>query len=339
MLCCNDVDIPVGTCIKTGMLNKNGGFENECIIVRQTPNSFFMVSPSSQQTRIYEWMSNNLPSDHASIKLSDETSMYTVINVVGPKAYRLMSELTNSDVNLPPFRYKKVNVGYASDVMLMSYTHTGEPGYCLYVPSEYALHLYDELLSVGVDYGARDCGTLVQKFMRIERFIPLMGDELSSVVTPIEAGLERYVNFAKKEAFIGKEALMKQKVEGIKKRLVMFLLEDLSIDENIWAWGSEPIYRNSEFVGTVTSAGYGFTNEKLVCLGFIRKPENDTNKNLNDDYVMEEGSLYHIEIAGRLFSATPYVNVPPSLAELENEQRAQSSSYRPSSVFNVKKRQ
>lgn len=335
-LCCNDVDIPIGTCIKTGMLNESGGFENECTLVRQTLNSFFMVSPSSQQTRIYEWMENNL--EDSSVKLSDETSMYTVLNVVGPKAFRLMSELTNSDVNLPPFRYKKVNVGYASDVMLMSLTHTGETGYCLYVPSEYALHLYDEIMKLGVDYGAKDCGTLTQKFMRIERFIPLMGDELSSVVTPLEAGLENCVNFDKKSDFIGRDALIKQRQNGIKKRLVMFLLEDHNIDDNIWAWGSEPIYRNSEYVGTVTSAGYGFTSNKLVCLGFIRMPENQRNENITKEFIMDKSSLYHIDIAGRLFSATPYLDVPPHL-ELREKERAASGSYRPSAVFNVKKRQ
>jgi pyruvate dehydrogenase phosphatase regulatory subunit len=252
----------------------------------------------------------------------------------------LMSELTNSDVNLPPFRYKKVNVGYASDVMLMSYTHTGEPGYCLYVPSEYALHLYSEIMARGVDYGAKDCGTLTQKFMRIERFIPLMGDELNSVITPLEAGLESYVNFDKKENFIGKEALLKQKHDGIKKRLVMFLLEDHNIDENIWAWGYEPIYRNSEYVGTVTSAGFGFTSNKIVCLGYIKKPESEKNENVTLEYITDEPALYHIEIAGRLFSATPYTSVPSFLEQREKEQRAASSSYRPSSaVFNVKKRQ
>lgn len=317
------------------MLNKHGGFENECIIVRQTLNSFFMVSPSSQQTRIYEWMSNNV--DDSSIKLSDQTSMYTVINVVGPKSLMLMSELTNSNVDLPPFRYMKVNVGYASDVMLMSYTHTGEPGYCLYVPSEYALHLYDEIMSRGVDYGAKDCGTLTQKFMRIERFIPLMGDELNSVVTPLEAGLEKYVNFNKKENFIGKDALLRQKQNGIKQRLVMFLIEDINIDENIWAFGSEPIYRNSEFVGTTTSAGFGFTSNKIVCLGFIRKPANQKDDIITEDYIMEEGSLYHIDIAGRLFSATPYLAVPPALEQREKELRAASTSYKPSAIFNVKR--
>lgn len=336
-LCCNDVDIPVGTCIKTGMLNSNGGFENECLIVRQTSSSFFMVSPSSQQTKIFEWMENN--GRDSSIKLSDETSMYTVLNVVGPKAFRLMSELTNSDVNLPPMRYKKVNVGYASDVMLMSYTHTGESGYCLYVPSEYALHLYDEIMKIGVDYGAKDCGTYTQKFMRIERFIPLMGDELNSVVTPLEAGFDDFVKFDKKIDFIGRDALVKQRKEGIKKRLVMFLLEDHNIDENIWAWGSEPIFRDSEYVGTVSSAGYGFTSNKIVCLGFIKMPQQQKNQNITEEFIMDKNCVYHVEIAGRLFAATPYLNVPPFVEQREIEQRAASANYRPSAVFNVKKRQ
>lgn len=106
-----------------------------------------MVSPSNQQTRIYQWMSQHLPRD-GSVCLNDVTSMYTVINVVGPKSAQLMGELSNSNINLSPFTYKKVNVGYASDVMVMSFTHTGEPGYCLFVPSEYALHVYDRLMTV-----------------------------------------------------------------------------------------------------------------------------------------------------------------------------------------------
>lgn len=109
--------------------------------------SFFMVSPTSQQTRVYEWMSRNLPLSRHVI-LNDVTSMYTVINVVGPKSKELLTELSNSSMELAPFSYKKVNMGYASDVMVMSFTHTGEPGYCLYIPSEYALHVYHKLMTV-----------------------------------------------------------------------------------------------------------------------------------------------------------------------------------------------
>lgn len=199
-------------------------------------------------------------------------------------------------------------------------------------PSEYALHLYEEIMKTGLDYGAKDCGTITQKFMRIERFIPLMGDELSSVITPLEAGLDEFVNFEKKD-FIGKEALLKQKAEGIKKRLVMFLLDDHVIDEHIWAFGSEPIYRNSEYVGTITSAGYGFTSNKICCLGFIRKPENEKDEIITNDYILDKSALYHVDIAGRLFSATPYLEVPSFLEAQGKEQRAARSA-----VFKVKKR-
>jgi len=67
--------------------------------------SFFMVSPTSQQTRVYEWMRSHLPSD-SSVTLKDLTSMYTVINVVGEKASQLLSELSNTEFNLLPFTYK-----------------------------------------------------------------------------------------------------------------------------------------------------------------------------------------------------------------------------------------
>lgn len=109
-----------------------------------------MVSPTSQQTRVYEWMKRNLPTK-TTVDLNDVTSMYTVLNVVGPKSNELLSELSNSDLKVAPFSYIKVNVGYASDVMVMSFTHTGEPGYCLYIPSEYALHVYYKLMTVSTN--------------------------------------------------------------------------------------------------------------------------------------------------------------------------------------------
>lgn len=123
-ICSNDIDIACGSIIQTGMQNEQGGYENDCMVVRQEPNCFFIVSPSSLQTKTFEWMSNYLPSSSvhskSSIKLTDLTSMFTVINVVGPKSQKLLSELSNSDINLTPFMYKKVNIGYASDVMVMS---------------------------------------------------------------------------------------------------------------------------------------------------------------------------------------------------------------------------
>lgn len=91
--------------------------------------------------------------------------------------------------------------------------------------------------------------------MRIERFIPFWAEELTSFTTPFEAGNGYKVRLDKKEDFIGKVALKRQKIEGITKQLVFFHLNDIDPDSDIWPWGGEPIYRNDEFVGTVTSAG------------------------------------------------------------------------------------
>ncbi|XP_044741154.1 pyruvate dehydrogenase phosphatase regulatory subunit, mitochondrial-like [Chrysoperla carnea] len=311
-LCSNDVDIPVGSITHTGMQNERGGYENDCMLVRQDENNFFMVSPSSQQTRIYEWMSQNLPFKH-SISLNDVTSMYTVINTVGPKASALLNELSSSELSLGPYRYRKCNIGYASDVMVMAFTHTGEPGYCLYVPSEYALHVYEKLITVGKDYGVRDVGTLAQRWMRIEKFIPFWAEELTSFTTPFEAGLDYTVKL-QKEFFIGKDALVNQKKFGVKRRLVLFHLNDIDPESDIWPWGGEPLYRNDKYVGTVTSAGYGFQTDKLVCLGYIcRGKEYDgEDKTISNEYIISKDAVYEVDIAGHRFKATPHIH-PPAL--------------------------
>ncbi|KAK7864281.1 hypothetical protein R5R35_009540 [Gryllus longicercus] len=331
-VCSNDVNIPVGGIVHTGMQNERGGYENDCMLVRQAHNCYFMVSPTSQQTRIFEWMRRHLPTD-MSVSINDMTSMYTVINVVGPKSQELMAELSNSDMKLLPFTYKKVNVGYASDVMVMSFTHTGEPGYCLYIPSEYALHVYDRLMTVGHDFGARDVGCLTQRFMRIERFIPLWGEELTSLITPFEAGGGFRVKLDK-EYFIGKFALKRQKEQGVTKRLVYFTLDETDPDHHIWPWGGEPLYRNGEFVGTVTTAGYGFTLEKLICLGFIHHPGLSKASRpserliVTNDFIMDRSATYHIDLAGQRMPVKPHIHVPPfAMSSVDKPRR-----YRPTLV-------
>lgn len=291
------------------MHNVRGGYENDCMLVRQSPNSYFTVSPTSQQTRVFEWMKRNLQ-PKTPVVLNDVTSMYTVLNVVGPKAIELLSELSNSDFKMEPYTYMKVNVGYASDVMVLSFTHTGEPGYCLYIPSEYALHVYYKLMTVGNDYGVRDVGVLTQRFMRLERFIPFWAEELTSFTTPFEAGNDWTVRLNKRDHFIGKEALVQQKKTGVEKQLVFFRFNDIDPDVDIWPWGGEPLYRNNEFVGTVTSAGYGFSSNKLICLGFIRKPRKDKDKIVTSSYILAKDAVYEVDIAGHRFGATPYLQAP-----------------------------
>ena len=206
------------------MQNDGGGYENDCLLVRRDENSFFMVSRTQQQTRILEWMENHLPEDN-SVGLQDVTSMYTVLSLAGPKSKDLMEDLCEEKMDMIPFTYREVDVGYASGVMVMAVTNTGEPGYSLYIPSEFALQIYDNLMKVGRDYNIRNVGHLAMRFLRVEKFIPFWGEELSSVTTPIEVNRTFKVKLDK-PSFIGKDALLNQKEERIHQRLVQFHLEE-----------------------------------------------------------------------------------------------------------------
>ena len=317
-LCSNEVDVPVGGIIPTGMLNEGGGYENDCLLVRKDDDSFFMVSPTQQQTRILEWMENKLPEDN-SVALQDVTSMYTVLSLAGPKSKDLMEEMSGEDMTMDPFTFKEVNVGYASGIMVMAVTNTGEPGYSLYIPSEFALQIYDSLIKVGHNYGIKNVGQLAMRFLRIEKFIPFWAEELSAETTPNEVNRTFKVKFDK-ESFIGKDALLRQKKEGVIRRLVQFQLEDFDKDNDIWPWGGESVYRNGEFVGSVTSSAYGFTLNKMVALGFVKHP--DTLKGgktpVEADWINDKSAAWTIDIAGKMVSVSVHLH-PPKMPIISQE--------------------
>lgn len=310
-LCSNDLNIPVGSIVQTGMQNERGGFENDCVIVRRAENQYLMVSPTIQHTRIKDWVWRHLPLD-GSVRVSDVTSMYTVVNLVGPKSKELMAEVANTDLTLHPFTYKEVNVGYASGIMIMGFTNTGEPGYSLYVPSEYALHIYDRLMAAGRDYDLRNIGYFALRYLRIEKFIPFWAEELDSTTTPYEVNRGYKVKL-EKDYFMGKFALMKQHKNGVSRRLVLFMVEDHDLENEIWPWGREPIFRNGVRVGMTTSAGYSFTLERLVCMGFVQNDARNAEGErlpVNSEYVTGKGVQFEIDIAGRRYPLRASLHPP-----------------------------
>ena len=113
--------------------------------------------------------------------------------------------------------------------------------------------------------------------------------------------------------FIGYDALMKQRKEGIKKKLVQFLLEDHNHEEDIWPWGGEPIYRNGHFCGTTTSTAFGFTLNKHVCLGYVQDIDPVTKERgyVDNDFITK-GAKFEVNIAGKFFPAKASI-FPPAL--------------------------
>ncbi|GFX15529.1 pyruvate dehydrogenase phosphatase regulatory subunit, mitochondrial [Trichonephila clavipes] len=310
LLCSNDIDVPVGNIVSSGMQNDQGCYENDCLLLRRAHNCYFMMSPTAQQTRISEWMRRHMPKD-GSVSMSDVTSMYTVLNVVGPKSRELMSELTRTEMDIAGFTCKKINVGYAGEVLVMGFNNTGEPGYSLYIPSEYALHVYNNLLNAGKDYGIRNVGYYALRFLRIEKFIPFWAEELDSHTTPFEVGRGFKVKM-QKDYFLGKVALQQQLDQGLKRRLVHFQLENHDPETDIWAWGREPIYRNGHYVGKTTSSGYGFTLDRVICLGFVHNFDEKTGESqfVSTDFLTNDAH-FEIEIAGKRYPAKASLHAPP----------------------------
>uniref|UniRef100_A0A8C4RXS5 Pyruvate dehydrogenase phosphatase regulatory subunit n=1 Tax=Erpetoichthys calabaricus TaxID=27687 RepID=A0A8C4RXS5_ERPCA len=267
-LCANDLDVPVGHIVHTGMLNERGGYENDCSVVRLSKNSFFIISPTDQQLQLEDYFFLN--------KIWKNKMCFTALNLIGPRAMDVLSELSYVPMtpeHFPSLFCKEMSVGYANGIRVMSMTHTGEPGFMLYIPIEYALHVYNEIMSVGQKYGIRNSGYYALRSLRIEKFFAFWGQDLDSFTTPLECGREFRVKFDKGTEFIGRASLMKQRQEGVTRRFIMFVLEDHDTELDLWPWWGEPIYRNGELVGATSSSAYSYTLERHICLGFVQPPQ------------------------------------------------------------------
>lgn len=103
----------------------------------------------------------------------------------------------------------------------------------------------------------------------------------------------------------------RQKKEGVKKKLIQLLLEEHNLEEDIWPWGGEPIYRNNQFCGVTSSTAYGFTLDRHVCLGFVEDIDPATgDKNIiTNDFILKNAK-FEIDIAGKRFPAKANIYAP-----------------------------
>lgn len=323
-LCSNDVEIKIGDICHTGMQNEHhGGYENDCSLARLSENHYMMIAPTTQQTRCKAWIRRHLPKGKHSIHLNDVTSAYTAICIMGPFSRKLLSELTDTDLspkNFPFFTYKELDVGLANGVRTFNLTHTGELGYVLYIPNEFALHVYTQLWEKGQQYGINHCGYYAMRALRVEKFFAFWGQDLNTFTTPLECGRTWRVKFDKK--FIGHDALQKQKEEGVNRIYIQLLVEDHDVDIDIWPSGNEPIYRNGVLCGQTTTTSYGFTFLKQVCLGFVQNIAEDGQLlPVTHDYILN--GEFEIEICGIRFPCKINLhspNLPTLYPDQEREQ-------------------
>jgi 4-methylaminobutanoate oxidase (formaldehyde-forming) len=185
---------------------------------------------------------------------------------------------------------REIDLGLAR-VHAARMSYVGGPGIELYIPSECACHVYDTLAEAGAELGAADAGYYAIDALRIEAGRRAFGAELGPDETPLEAGLLHAVKFDKGD-FIGRDALLKQRESGARKRLAMLVLDD----PDAFPWGGEPVLRDGAPVGEVTSSGYSRKLGRAIVMTYVRGAAPVTR-----EHVLS--GTYEIDIAGTRFSA------------------------------------
>src|SRR4029077_20823278 len=162
--------VPVGNTVYTGLLNARGTYESDLTVARLAADRFLLVTGTAQATRDADWINRHLPDD-AHATLTDVTSAYAVIAVMGPRARELPTRLTKAPLGNDAFAFgaiREIGIGYAT-ALASRRTYVGELGWELYAPREYADGVYDALMEAGAALGARIAGNFVVESLRMEK--------------------------------------------------------------------------------------------------------------------------------------------------------------------------
>ena len=262
----NDVAVDPGAVVYSAMLNRRGGFESDLTVQRWDDETFMIITGSAQTTRDLTWIRSHLePGDR--VALVDVTSAWALLGVAGPNASALLDALCFEAADLSglaPYRHREAEIGYTR-VRVARQSYTGLPGFELLVPTDMAAGVHEGLHEAGAALNVADIGTLAVNSLRLERGFRSWGHELSPGVTPFEAGLARFVAFDKPGGFVGRDALVRRRVEPPARRLVRFTLPD---PEAI-PLGGEPLFLDTRPVGQITSTAFGYRAQRCIGLAYV----------------------------------------------------------------------
>ncbi|HXB49569.1 MAG TPA: FAD-dependent oxidoreductase [Streptosporangiaceae bacterium] len=301
-LCTNDVAVPPGRTVYTGMLNDRGTYESDITVTRLSATEFLLVASAATTERDADHIRRHLPPGNRAT-LTDVTSAYAVYGVMGPASRPLLSRLTRADLSEAGFPFgtsRLIDLGY-STVRATRITYVGELGWELCVPAEFAVGVYQDLMAVGADLGAVNAGYYAIESLRLEKGYRAFGRELTPDYNPVEAGLTFACKLGGSTGFLGREAVEKAKADGPRRRLVSVVLTD----PDAMMWGGELLLRNGEPAGQLTAAAWGETLGAAVGLAYLRDPAGEV---VTAGFV--KAGQYEVNIGGQLARAVVGLRPP-----------------------------
>jgi len=284
-LCANRVAKAPGTMTYTQLLNPRGGVECDLTVTRLDEDRFRLVTGTAFGNHDRAWILSHVRANDR-VVVDDVTSQFACFALWGPRARAILQSVTETDCSNDAFAYMKardLNVG-AAPCLAQRVTFVGELGWEIYCPSEYALVLWDTLMSAGRPHGLTPGGYKAIESLRLEKGYRVWGSDVTSIDTPFEAGLGFAVRMGKGD-FIGRDAL---EAAGAPTRCLVGLVLD---DPRVVALGSEPVRVDGRVVGRVTSGGYGYTVGHSIAYAYV--PADD----------VEEGRRVEVVVFGRVVGA------------------------------------
>ena len=306
----NDVAKPPGSLTYTQMLNARGGIECDLTVARLAEDQFYIVTGTGFATHDFNWIVRNIP-EGLDARLIDITSQNAVFSVMGPRARDVLQSLTRDDLSNAGFPFgacRQVFVA-TSPMLALRVTYVGELGWELHIPQEFAATVYDRIMEAGRPHGIANAGYRAIESLRLEKAYRAWGADIGPDHSPLMAGLGWAVKLRTKTPFLGREAIEAQRAKPLPRLLAGFTVDD----PDIILLGRETIFRNGKRVGWLSSAGWGYTVETNIGLGYVRDPDG-----VDAGYVMSGD--YELEVATARVKAKPFLKplYDPEMARIKS---------------------
>lgn len=259
-----DYSVPNGKIVYTQFLNSRGGIEADVTVTRLTETSYLVVTPAATRLADQTWMERH--KGDFNVVITDVTAGEGVLAVMGPNARKLLEKVSPADFGnaTNPFgTAQEIELGMGL-ARAHRVTYVGELGWEIYVSSDMAGHAFETLWDAGQDLGVKLCGMHMMDSCRIEKGFRHFGHDITCEDHVVDAGLGFAVKTDKAD-FIGKAAVLERKETGPKSRMVQFKLTD----PEPLLFHNEPVLRDGEIVGYLSSGNYGHTLGAAIGMGYV----------------------------------------------------------------------
>ncbi|EDO40332.1 predicted protein [Nematostella vectensis] len=257
----------IGTTNISHLLTPRGRVYAEMTVSALGEDHYLLLTGSGSEFHDLRWLKKHATEGGYDVTFENLTDKVDTLGVAGPKARDVLQKLTTEDMSHGKFKFLNVkDIEMAGvPVRAIRISYTGELGWELYCSKEHTLKLYNAIMEAGQEFGIDNFGTFAMTTLRVEKGFRAWGLEMNLDTTPLEAGLDFFIKFDKGVNFIGREALLKQKEEGVKRRLCMLTVETTDTDPE----GNESIWFGGKVVGNTTTGTYSYTMNTSISFAYL----------------------------------------------------------------------